>query len=100
MTALAAARDVAIILLTVLSIVIAILLIMLLLQVQGLVRLLQEEVRPILTSVQETAGTVRGTTTIVSEYVVSPVARVASFLAGLREGAEVLAGRSHREDGF
>ncbi len=91
---LAAVRDVAIILLAVLSIVIGVLLGILLLQLQGLIRLLREEVRPILDSLQDTAGTVRGTTAIVSDYVVSPVARVASIVAGLREGWETITGRS------
>lgn len=85
---LADVRDVAIILLAVLSIVIGVLLIILLLQLQSLIRLLREELRPILTSAQQTIGTVRGTTTIVSDYVVNPVARVASVIEGLREGLD------------
>lgn len=94
MEALAAARDVAIILLAVLSLVIGAVLIVLLFQVRSLIVLLREEVRPILASAQETVGTVRGTTTIVSEYVVSPVARIASLVAGLREAVQSYAGRS------
>jgi hypothetical protein len=87
-------RDVAIILLAIQSLVIGVLLIILLLQMRSLIRLLQEQVRPILSSAQETIGTVRGTTTIVSDYVVSPVARVASVVAGMRRGLDVLMGRS------
>lgn len=96
MLALEAARDVAIILLAVLSLVIGVLLIILLLQLRSLIRLLQEEVRPILSSAQETMGAVRGTTNIVSEYVVSPVAQVASILAGVRQTVRTFFGRSPR----
>jgi hypothetical protein len=99
MSALAAARDIAIIVLAVLSLVIGVLLVILLLQLQGLIRLLQEEIRPILASAQETIGTVRGTTSIVSEYVVSPVAHVASILSGVRQTVGVFTGRRPRDDG-
>jgi hypothetical protein len=91
---LAGVRDVAIILLAVQSLVIGVLLAILLTQLRSLIRLLQDEVRPILSSAKETMGAVRGTTTVVSEYVVSPVARVASFVAGIRRGIDVLTGRN------
>ena len=87
------ARDVAIILLAVQSIVIGVLLIILLLQLRSLARMLQEEVKPILATAQDTVGTVRGTTTVVSRYVVSPVARLAALVAGVREGVDALTGR-------
>lgn len=99
MQPLEAARDIAIILLAVMSLVVGALLVVLLLQLQSLTRLLQEEIRPILASFQETAGTVRGTTTIVSEYVVTPVARIASAMAGMREAIDTLTGRSRRSNG-
>ena len=98
MLALAAARDVAIIVLAILSLVIGVLLVMLILQLRSLIRLLEEEIRPILASAQETMGTVRGTTSIVSEYVVSPVAEVASILSGVRRTLGVFARRGRRDD--
>lgn len=94
--ALTAARDVAIIVLCIESLIIGGLLIVLVLQIQHLIRLLREELQPILASLQETAGTVRGTTTIVSDYVVTPVARLASLWEGIREGAEAFGRRSPR----
>ena len=97
--ALTAARDIAIIVLCIESLIIGALLIVLVLQLRGLIRLLQEELRPILASLQDTAGTVRGTATIVSDYVVTPVARLASIWEGIREGAEVLTRRSPRRHG-
>jgi len=48
-----------------------------------LVRTIQQEIRPILRSVQDTANTVKGTTVFVSDAFVSPLIRFASFLSGL-----------------
>lgn len=93
-------RDVAIIVLAVQSIVVGVLLIILLLQIKSLTELLQREIRPILTSVQDTAGTVRGTASVVSDYVVTPVARVASVVAGVREAVATLWGRPSRGTEF
>jgi hypothetical protein len=87
---MATARDVAIIILAVESIIIGALLVVLIFQIQGLVRLLREEIRPILDSVNETASTVRGTTTFVSDTVVSPVMRVAGLVSALRRIIDVL----------
>jgi hypothetical protein len=87
---MAAARDVAIIILAVESIIIGALLAFLIFQVQALVRLLREEIQPILDSVNETASTVRGTTTFVSDTVVSPVMRVAGLVSAVRRIADVL----------
>jgi hypothetical protein len=90
---MAAARDVAIIILAVESIIIGALLAFLIFQVQALVRLLREEVQPILDSVNETASTVRGTTTFVSDTVVSPVVRVAGLISAVRRIVDVLVRR-------
>lgn len=87
---MAAARDVAIIILAVESIIIGALLAFLIFQVQALVRLLEEEIKPILDSVNETASTVRGTTSFVSDTVVSPVMRVAGLVSAIRRIADVL----------
>lgn len=89
----ATARDIAIIILAVESIVIGGLLIFLILQVRSLIRLLQEEVRPILDSTRETVGTVRGTTTLLSETLVNPVVDVVGYLAGVRQVLRTLSGR-------
>jgi len=87
---MATARDVAIIILALESIIIGALLVVLIIQIQALVRLLNEEIRPILDSVNETASTVRGTTTFVSDTVVSPVMRVAGLVSALRRVVDVL----------
>jgi hypothetical protein len=90
---MATARDVAIIILALESIIIGILLAFLILQLQALIRLLREEIQPILDSVNETASTVRGTTAFVSDTVVSPVMRVAGVISALRRIVDVLTRR-------
>jgi len=84
-------RDAAILLVAFESIVIGVLLIVLTLQVQTLVALLRDEIRPMLEAVNETLSTVRGTARFMSQNVVSPTIRAAGFLAGLRRVAREVA---------
>lgn len=93
---IAAVRDVAIVVLAVESIVIGVVLALLLWQVRSLTRLLQDEVRPILDDARETAGTVRGTTRLVSETLVTPAVRISSFVSGVRRTAELVLGLGTR----
>jgi hypothetical protein len=86
----AVAADVAIIIVAMEVIVINVLLAVLVIQIMRLIRLLQEEVLPIISSTQETVGTVRGTATFVSDHVVQPVVKVNSYAAGVRQGLRVL----------
>ncbi len=95
---MATVRDLAIIVLAIESIVIGILLIFLILQVYNLIRLFREEIKPILDSANETISTVQGTSTFVSEKMVSPVIGVLSYFAAARRVAQLLTGgRSKRE---
>ncbi len=87
------ARDIAIIVLAVESIVVGILLAVLVFQVIRLVKLLREEVLPILNSTQETVSTVRGTATFMSDHLIQPVVKVSSFAAGARQAVSTLLGR-------
>ncbi len=87
---LAAVRDIAIITLALESIVIGVVLILLLWQLRILTRLLQDEIKPILDSARETIGTVRGTTSLVSETIVSPAVKISGLAAGLRRVLEVI----------
>ena len=93
---IAVVRDVAIIVLALESIVIGVLLALLLWQVRGLTRLLQDEVKPILDDARETAGTIKGTTRLVSETIVTPAVKVSSFVTGVRRTLELILGRSPR----
>jgi hypothetical protein len=84
-------RDAAIIIVAFETLVIGILLVLLSLQVQALVRMLREEIQPMLAALNETVATVRGTTQFVSHNVVTPAIRAAGFLSGLRRVfAEIL----------
>lgn len=77
-------RDAAIIFVAFETLIIGILLIILMIQVQALIVLLRDEIKPMLEAVNDTVATVRGTTRFVSHNVVSPVIKWSSYLAGLR----------------
>lgn len=90
-------RDADIILVAFETLLIGILLIVLTIQVQALVSLLRDEMRPMLETINDTLATVRGTTQFVSHHMVSPTIQAASFMAGVRrvlkEVANTLRGR-------
>lgn len=77
-------RDIAIIIIAFQTIVIGALLAVLVWQIWRLVKTIQTEIKPILRDTQETVGTVRGTTTFVSNNVVDPVIKTSRNLAGFR----------------
>ena len=83
-------RDMAIILLALESIVIGVMIVILVLQIQRLTKLLEEEIKPLLVSINETVGTVRGTTNFISESVVSPTIQALSYSAAVREAATAM----------
>jgi len=89
-------RDIVIIILAIESLFIGVLLALVAIQLRGLIKLLRDEVKPILDSANETVGTVRGTTDFVSEVFVSPLIKAASLFQGLRKVIEVLARRRKR----
>jgi hypothetical protein len=88
--ATAVVRDIAIIVLALITGVIGIFLAILIFQVQALIGLLRHEIKPILDSANQTVSTVRGTSTFVSDTVVSPVIEVLGFVSGVRRTAKVL----------
>jgi hypothetical protein len=77
-------RDAAIIFVAFETLIIGVLLIILMVQVQSLVVLLRDEIRPMLEAANETLATVRGTTQFVSHNVVTPVMKWSGYLAGLQ----------------
>lgn len=92
-------RDIAIIVLAIESIVVGVILVLLVIQINSLIRLLKEEIKPLLDSANETASTLRGTTTFISEKVVNPVVSITSFLSGAEQAAKTLIGfRKHPKD--
>ena len=78
-------RDIAIVFVAVETFVIGLVMILLLFQVQALIRVLQDEIEPLLHSVNDTASTVRGTTDFVSQSVVSPIIKLAGFTAAAHQ---------------
>jgi hypothetical protein len=90
-------RDVAIIALALVTVLIGLFLLVLIFQLQSLVALLRDEIKPILQSTNETVSTVRGTTTFVSEALVQPVITAASYASALRQTVSTLSGRNRKK---
>ncbi len=78
-------RDIFIIFMALESLLIGAALVVLIIQLAGLINLLQNEVKPILKSTSETVNTLRGTTAFLSENMVEPVIKLNSDLAGLKK---------------
>lgn len=89
-------RDAAIVFVAFESIVIGVLLVVLMLQVQSLLTLLREEIRPMLQTANETLATVKGTTQFVSHHVVQPVVKWSGYIAGLRSVLREIGGLVRR----
>jgi hypothetical protein len=89
-------RDAAIVFVAFESLVIGVLLVILMLQMQALVSLLRDEIKPMLEAANETLATVRGTTQFVSHNVVTPVMKWSGYLAGVQRIMRALAGLSGR----
>ena len=87
-------RDLFIIFVTLELFIIGALLTVLVWQVYTLTRMMQREIKPMLTATQETIGTVRGTATFMSDQVVQPAIRVTSKVAGWQQSLKVLLGRN------
>jgi hypothetical protein len=87
---LAGVRDVAIVLLALESVVIGILLAATLVQIRKLIKLLREEIAPMMHTAQDTLHTVKGTTDFVSQSVVEPLIKVTSYSAGTMQALRSL----------
>lgn len=77
------ARDLAIILLAVESIIITLLLGVLVVVLWRLINMIHQEIKPVLAYLRETASTIQGTTSFVSDAFVSPLIKTSSVLAGV-----------------
>ncbi len=78
-------RDIFIILMALVSLVIGVALIVLIIQIAALINLLQNEIKPILKSTNDTVNTLKGTSTFLSDNLASPVIKINSSIAGLRK---------------
>jgi len=76
-------RDIFIIFMALEFLLIGIVMIVLIVQLARLTLLLQNEIKPILDSTNETANTLRGTTAFLSEHLVEPVLKMNQYLAGI-----------------
>jgi hypothetical protein len=86
-------RDIFIIFMAFESLIIGAALVVLVIQIAGLINLLQNEVKPILQSTSETVNTLRGTTEFLSENLVEPVIKLNSYLAGLKKFFDLFGGK-------
>lgn len=77
-------RDLFIILMALESLVIGAALVVLIIQLATLINLLQNEVKPIIESTSETANTLRGTVTFLSDNLSEPVIKLNAYLAGMK----------------
>ena len=89
-------RDVVIIFLGAESILLGLALILLMIQLARLTALLQDEVRPMLQSTNETLDTLRGTTRFLSDNLVSPVIRANGAAAAVRRVLDLVRGGRSR----
>ena len=82
-------RDIFIIFMALEFLLIGIVMIILIVQLARLTLLLQNEIKPILDSTNETANTLKGTTLFLSERLVEPVLKMNQYLAGLSRLADL-----------
>jgi len=78
-------RDIFIIILALESLVLGVGMIILIIQLATLTNLLQNEIKPILDSTNETINHLRGTTHFLSNNLVEPVMKLNEYLAGIRK---------------
>jgi len=83
-------RDIFIIVLALESLLIGAALVILVIQLAVLTNLIQNEVKPILTSAKETVGTLHGTSQFISRRAVAPIISVTSALAGFRKLSDII----------
>lgn len=91
-------RDIVIIFMAVESLIIGLTLILLLVQLARLTALLQNEIRPILDSTNETLSTLKGTTTFLSDNLVKPVMKANSTFSALRQATTLVGRKNKRTD--
>lgn len=78
-------RDIFIIFMAIESLLIGLVLVILVVQVARLINLLQNELKPIIDSTNETVSTLRGTTTFLSDNLVEPVIKINEYTAAMSQ---------------
>jgi hypothetical protein len=82
-------RDIFIIFMALVTLLVGLLLAILVFQLARLINLLQNEVKPILESTNETVSTLRGTTTFLSNHVTQPIIQLNGYLAAIQRIVEL-----------
>jgi len=83
-------RDIVIVFMAGEALIIGLALVLLIVQIARLTALIQNEIRPILMSTQQTLDTVRGTTAFLGNNLVDPVIKANSTLAAVRRALDLL----------
>ncbi len=78
-------RDVFIIFMALESLIIGVALVVLIVQLSTLINLLQNEIRPIIDSTNETVNTLKGTAKFISDNLSEPVIKINQFMAMLKQ---------------
>ena len=86
----ATVRDIAIILVALEILIMNGLLVVLIWQVWRLVKMIKEEMKPVIRDSQETVGTVKGSAEFVSTSFISPLISTSSRLAGIARSVQVI----------
>jgi cytochrome b subunit of formate dehydrogenase len=92
-------RDIAVIILAVETLVVIFFLGVVTVLLIYVILTLEREIKPVLNATSETVHTVRGTTTFVSDTVVSPIMRAASIVGAVKGAAQAIAGLRPRGRG-
>jgi predicted PurR-regulated permease PerM len=83
-------RDVFIIFMALESLVIGVALVVLIVQLATLINLLNNEIRPIINSTNETVNTIKGTVTFLSDNLSEPVIKLNEYIAGISKFFEIM----------
>jgi hypothetical protein len=83
-------RDIFIIFMALEFVVVGVALVILIVQLATLINLLQNEIRPILESTNETANTLRGTAVFLSDNLTEPVIKLNEYAVALRRLVELI----------
>lgn len=83
-------RDIFIIFMALESLVLGLTLVILIVQLARLINLLQNEVKPILESTNETVSTLRGTTEFLSDNLAEPVIKLNEYMAAMQQALKVV----------
>ena len=83
-------RDIFIIFMALESLVLGVALVILIIQLAVLINLLQNDIKPIIKSTNETVSTLRGTAAFLSNNVTEPVIKLNEYLAGIKKLLDVL----------